>query len=505
MKKILFTALATFVILGCSSGDDMPCMTCGDSSSSLRYSSSSVAYTLTCAAVPSIGIVGTTIIPPIVTCDGTAISNGLNWTKAPNWNNPTIGTYSSISVSASSGKCSGKSATCSGTLIVNAAPSADELTCIGMPTTGFPGTAITQPTVRCGTNTVTTGITWSNAPDWSYPDADIYNVSVRANCGGSSKTASCGKLTIASVLTCASVPSSGTAGKAITHPKVTCNGVKIDDYYLDWTNAPDWDYPEVGTYSGISVEAYYGNCYGETATCSGKLTVKLSSNSAVVSSSSSTPSSSSSVKSSSSSSGGGNTQSSCPNAVTGDNTVSCGGQTYRTTRIDKQIWMAENLNYDASGSKCNDNKAANCATYGRLYNWATAMALDASCNSSYCASQISAKHRGICPDGWHIPSDEEWTTLIDYVGSSAGKKLKATSGWNSNGNGTDIYGFAALPGGDGSSDGDFYYVGYRGFWRSATEYDAYYAYNRYMRDDYEDVYRDNYDKGSLQSVRCLQD
>jgi len=211
----------------------------------------------------------------------------------------------------------------------------------------------------------------------------------------------------------------------------------------------------------------------------------------------------------SSSNGGGNTQSSCPNAVTGDNTVSCGGQTYRTTRIDKQIWMAENLNYDASGSKCYDNKAANCATYGRLYNWATAMALDASCNSSSCSGQIKSKHQGICPSGWHIPSDAEWTTLTDYVGTNAGTKLKATSGWNSYSgvpSGSDTYGFAALPGGYGYSGGDFSNVGNNGYWWSATEGYANSAYYRSMDGGNEGVYRYSYNKdGHLFSVRCVKD
>jgi uncharacterized protein (TIGR02145 family) len=89
--------------------------------------------------------------------------------------------------------------------------------------------------------------------------------------------------------------------------------------------------------------------------------------------------------------------------------------------------------------------------------------------------------------------------------STAGTKLKATSGWNSGGNGTDAYGFAALPGGNGSSNGGFGGVGDYGYWWSATEYNANYAYYRDMICNYEDVgYLSNY-KGYLLSVRCLQD
>jgi uncharacterized protein (TIGR02145 family)/uncharacterized repeat protein (TIGR02543 family) len=127
-----------------------------------------------------------------------------------------------------------------------------------------------------------------------------------------------------------------------------------------------------------------------------------------------------------------------------------------------------------------------------------------------CGSQIGANHKGICPSGWHIPSNAEWSTLVNYVGSSAGTKLKATSGWNSYSGvpaGTDSYGFAALPGGDGYSNGDFSSVGYDGYWWSATEDGATSAYRWYMDYGNEGVYYyDSYNiKKLLFSVRCLQD
>jgi len=179
-------------------------------------------------------------------------------------------------------------------------------------------------------------------------------------------------------------------------------------------------------------------------------------------------------------------------------------EAYATVIIGKQTWFQRNLNYDVSGSKCG-NGSSPCTYYGRLYNWATAMALDAGCNSSSCASKIKSKHQGICPENWHIPSDAEWTTLTNYVGGAftAGKYLKAENGWNS-GNGNNKYGFSALPGGL-YSDGS-YYVGTKGYWWSATENGASHAYYRSMLYYDDDVGRDSYNKGNfLLSVRCVKD
>jgi len=188
--------------------------------------------------------------------------------------------------------------------------------------------------------------------------------------------------------------------------------------------------------------------------------------------------------------------------------------------------MAENLNCDVSGSKCYDNDESNCATYGRLYDWATAMNLPSSCNSSTCASQVGAKHRGICPSGWHIPSNADWDKLmsyVDYVDSAngtsgpyyspiAGRHLKAKEGWSDcgpSGSGKDYrcedtHGFSALPGGYGYY-GDFYYVGAYGTWWSSTEDGSYDAYYRNMSAGIECVFREIYDKDFLLSVRCVQD
>jgi len=182
--------------------------------------------------------------------------------------------------------------------------------------------------------------------------------------------------------------------------------------------------------------------------------------------------------------------------------ITYSGQTYRTVEIGNQIWMAENLNYNASGSKCYNNDNSNCAKYGRLYNWATAMANSASSNTDPSGVQ------GICPIGWHIPSNAEWDALMTAVGglSTAGPKLKATSGWNFSGNGTDNYGFSALPSGSGNSNGSFGNdVGIGGTWWSASEYDSDYAYWRTVFHSYEYVSSDYGIKSYFFSVRCLQD
>jgi uncharacterized protein (TIGR02145 family) len=230
-------------------------------------------------------------------------------------------------------------------------------------------------------------------------------------------------------------------------------------------------------------------------------------------SSSSHPGSSSSVLLSSSSSSRLSSSSTQSGIVYGV-PVSYEGETYQTVVIGSQTWMARNLNYAVEGSKCYGNSEANCATYGRLYDWATAMALPGCGYGTSCGSQIGSKHKGICPSGWHLPSDAEWDVLITTVGgsSTAGTKLKATSGWNDyNGasGGTDSYGFSALPGGLGSSGGNFYFAGNDGYWWSSTEgndyYANFYANFRYMYNINESVRWDSYYKDDLFSVRCLQD
>ena len=163
------------------------------------------------------------------------------------------------------------------------------------------------------------------------------------------------------------------------------------------------------------------------------------------------------------------------------------GRVYESVRIGTQTWMAENLNYNVSSSKCYDNKPENCKKYGRLYNWETA--------------------RKACPSGWHLPSKGEYETLNKTVGDErvAGRKLKAKSGWSNDGNGSDEFGFSALPGGYGDSGGSLYDVGYYGLWWSANEGDSDNAYYRSMIYNYGPAYWSSRDKSCLRSVRCVQD
>jgi len=188
--------------------------------------------------------------------------------------------------------------------------------------------------------------------------------------------------------------------------------------------------------------------------------------------------------------------------VSGSFTDSRDNRSYRTVQIGQQRWMAENLNYNASGSVCHSNQESNCNTYGRLYDWTTVM------NGASSSTSSPSGVRGVCPVGWHVPSDAEWTALTNAVGgsSTAGTKLKSKSGWYSNGNGTDDHGFSALPGGIGYSYvGGFDDAGFIGLWWSATEDIASYAWHRRMGYNYDFVGRSNYHTAILFSLRCVED
>ena len=190
------------------------------------------------------------------------------------------------------------------------------------------------------------------------------------------------------------------------------------------------------------------------------------------------------------------------------------GHSYGVVEIGDQCWFAENLRTTvyadgaaipevtdntawtglSTGARCDyNNDASNVATYGRLYNW-------------YAATDDSE----LCPTGWHVPTDGEWTALETYLGANGhggteGTALKSTSGWNSGGNGTDDFGFSALPGGLRSSfNGYFLYAGYHGNWWSSSPSIGL-AWNRYLDYDNPDIGRGRDGHRAGFSVRCLRD
>ena len=136
------------------------------------------------------------------------------------------------------------------------------------------------------------------------------------------------------------------------------------------------------------------------------------------------------------------------------------GQTYKTVKIGKQWWMAENLNYNFSvdslgiGSYCYNDSAKYCEKYGALYTWAVAMDSAGlwSDDAKGCGyeAECSPKQpvQGICPAGWHMPDTTDWGVLRDILGENAGIMLKSQTAWyNDPQPGTDAVGFTALPGG----------------------------------------------------------
>ena len=210
----------------------------------------------------------------------------------------------------------------------------------------------------------------------------------------------------------------------------------------------------------------------------------------------------------------------CP----GTPTVEYEGQVYNTIQIFSQCWLKENLNVgtmiqgsenmadnDTIEKYCYNNDPDSCTKYGGLYQWYEMM--------QYTTQQGA---QGICPQGWHLPTDEEWKILEgtvdsqygvgdpewdgdDLRGYDAGKNLKTTSGWYSNGNGTDLFGFSGLPGGLRYGYCYFDGVGSYGYWWTSTELNYYYAWSRILDYCYPDLYRYHSFKIFGYSVRCLRD
>jgi len=202
------------------------------------------------------------------------------------------------------------------------------------------------------------------------------------------------------------------------------------------------------------------------------------------------------------------------------------GNVYMTVKIGDQIWMAENLrathysdgsaipyvedqsewsslDYNDKAYCWQENLSSNGNEYGALYTWTTAMNSEASSNT------IPSNVQGVCPDGWHLPSDEEWLVLINRLGgaSVAGGKLKEVgyAHWKSpNLGASNESGFTALPGGSRYPDGIFRSFHNTGFYWSSTELADHSAYNRSLGYDNETIGHPAGYKDDGLSVRCVK-
>jgi uncharacterized protein (TIGR02145 family) len=203
------------------------------------------------------------------------------------------------------------------------------------------------------------------------------------------------------------------------------------------------------------------------------------------------------------------------------------GNLYNTIKIGDQVWMAENLattRYNdgsdisnitehstwenlSSGAYCwyGNDEATYKDTYGALYNWYT------------------IETGKLCPDGWHVPTDEEYQALEMFLGMS--QTQVETTGWRGINEGSKLSdnanlwndgalennaefgtsGFRALPGGRRALDGNFNYVGALGLWWSSSEFSSTSSWGRYIDANASSVYRRDYEKGYGFSVRCVKD
>ena len=186
---------------------------------------------------------------------------------------------------------------------------------------------------------------------------------------------------------------------------------------------------------------------------------------------------------------------SCDSKKTGSFNDPRDGKVYKTVTIGEQVWMAENLAFaSAIGNYWafrDDN--ANVEIYGYMYDWQTA--------------------QDVCPPGWHLPDDMEWTQLNDFLGENAGNKLKSTGTieagtglWREPNDGaTNETGFSALPAGRRNSRGVFGLLGTYGRWWSSSDRIDIYGRSFWVNNTSNRLHRDIHDKEMGLSVRCLRD
>jgi len=186
-----------------------------------------------------------------------------------------------------------------------------------------------------------------------------------------------------------------------------------------------------------------------------------------------------------------------------------GNVTYHSVLIGSQCWLKENLNIGTriTGSQnqdptnptiekyCFNDDSTNCSIYGGLYQWDEAM-----------RSSVSPGAQGICPYNWHIPSDAEWSVLTAFLGgdSVAGTKMKSTDGWYNNGNGTNISGFNAFPGGNRGNNASFNNLTQLAYFWTSTQSDANESWNRKLGYDTAIVTKYNSFKTNGFSIRCIR-
>ena len=198
----------------------------------------------------------------------------------------------------------------------------------------------------------------------------------------------------------------------------------------------------------------------------------------------------------------------------GNSVTDIDGNLYHTVTIGTQVWMLENLKVThyrnglsipevtdnagwsglTSGACCwyNNDQASYKTDYGAFYNWYA----------------VNDSHY-LCPIGWHVPTDVEWNTLLNYLGGAnvADQKLNetGTTHWQSNSNATNESGFTALPGGYRNNVGTFYFIGTQGNWWSSSEQNSLKSYSRSIDQLFGGVSRNVLSKNSGVSVRCIKD
>ena len=187
-------------------------------------------------------------------------------------------------------------------------------------------------------------------------------------------------------------------------------------------------------------------------------------------------------------------------------------KTYNTVLIGTQCWFAQNLNVGTriNGSSeqtnnsiiekyCYNDDVNFCNTYGGLYQWDETMQYS-----------TTPGVQGICPTGWHLPTDAEWTTLTTFLGGGGVaqgmlREAGLTHWYSPNTGATNSSGFTALPGGYRKYDGNFYNLTYFGYFWSSSELDGGNAWDRSLRNIYEDNIRYVSQKMNGISIRCLRD